>query len=65
MSQEKEIRDIKKELAAQRQQMDKVMDLIEKMSEKVTHIWEQNRSSSGSDGRLRCPLNCGADFGKV
>ena len=65
MSQAQEIRDIKNELVAQRTQMDKVMDLIEKMSEKVTHMWELNRSSSGSGGRFRCPLNCGADFAKV
>jgi hypothetical protein len=56
---------IKNELAAQRQQMGRVMDLIEKMSENVAHIMEQNRSSSGSDWRFHCPLNCGADFGKV
>lgn len=60
-----DIQTIKNELVAQGQQMDKVMKLIAELSQNVVHIMEQNRSSSGSDGRFYCPLNCGADFGKV
>lgn len=60
-----DISELKKEIVASRQQMNQMYTILLRLSEDVSHMKEANRSSSGSGSRFICPLQCGADFGKV
>ena len=60
-----DILELKKEVAASRLEMGRVLTLLQSLKDEIVVMKEQNRSSSSSDSRFDCPLMCGADFGKV
>ena len=60
-----DIQELKKEVAASRQEMGRVLTLLQSLKDEMVVMKEQNRSSSSSGARFDCPLMCGADFGKV
>ncbi len=60
-----DIRALKEEVTASRKDMKRIFAILQTVCEDVAFLKEANRSSSNSGSRLYCPLNCGADFGKV
>jgi len=60
-----DISELKQEVIATRSDMKEMFAILKRVCADVAFLKEANRSSSNSGSRFYCPLNCGADFGKV